>query len=191
MAPSRAPRLALSRGAAARYPADMVSSYITALTGPPLDASFFDFEIGTWNVKMRRRRLGADLQPAGDWVAFDATVVMRTILGGLGNVEDVTMYTPDGVKRAAGSRFYNPDTKEWRIYWSSEGDGRWQEPMVGGFAVENGMLIVTDEFVQGAPVKTCYVWRDVHTERPYWEQNFSNDGGATWTCNWTMEFSRA
>ncbi len=84
----------------------MGSSYVTALTGPPLDASFFDFEVGTW-----------------------------------------------------------------------------QEPMVGGFAVENGMLIVTDELFEGAPVKTCYVWRDVHIERPYWEHNFSNDGGATWTCN--------
>lgn len=191
MAPSRAPLLALSRAGAARYPADMASSSITALSGPPLDASFFDFEIGTWNVKMRRRQLAPDLQPAGDWVAFDATVVMRTIMGGLGNVEDVTMHTPDGVKRAAGSRFYNPHTKEWRIYWSSEGDGRWQDPMVGGFAVENGMLIVNDEIVQGAPVKTSYAWRDVHTDRPYWEQNFSNDGGVTWTCNWTMEFSRA
>jgi hypothetical protein len=191
MAPSRAPVVVLSRTGTARYSAEMGSSYITALTGPPLDASFFDFEIGTWNVTMRRRQLGADLRPVSDWVTFGATVEMRTILGGLGNVEDVTMYTADGIKRAAGSRFYDPRTKEWRIYWSSEGDGRWQDPMIGGFAVENGMLIVTDELFGGVPVKTCYVWRDVDTERPYWEQNFSNDGGTTWTCNWTMEFTRA
>lgn len=79
MAPSRAPVLALSRSGTARYSAHMGSSYITALTGPPLDASFFDFEIGAWNVKMRRRQLDADLQPVSDWVAFDATVVMRTV----------------------------------------------------------------------------------------------------------------
>lgn len=169
----------------------MTSEYITAAAGPPLDASFFDFEVGTWNVKMRRRKLDASLRPVSDWIGFDATVEMRLILGGLGNVEEVTMYTPDGVKRAAGSRFYNPATKEWRIYWSSEGDGRWQDPMIGGFAVENGMLIMTDELYEGKPVRVCYVWRDVDTDRPYWEQDFSNDGGRTWTCNWTMEFSRA
>ncbi len=169
----------------------MTSAYITAAGGPPLEASFFDFEVGMWNVRMRRRKLDADLQPLSDWVAFDATVEMRQILGGLGNVEDVTMYTADGVVRAAGSRFYNPHTKEWRIYWSREGDGVWQDPMVGGFAVENGMLIMTDELYEGKPVRVCYVWRDVHTDRPYWEQDFSSDGGKTWTCNWTMEFSRA
>jgi hypothetical protein len=169
----------------------MTSEFIAAASGPPLDASFFDFEVGTWNVRMRRRTLDADLRPVDDWEAFDATVEMRQIMGGLGNVEDVTMYTARGVMRAAGSRFYNPRTKEWHIYWSREGDGVWQPPMVGGFAVENGMLIVNDELYEGKPVRTCYMWRDVHTERPYWEQNFSNDGGTTWTCNWTMEFSRA
>jgi hypothetical protein len=180
-----------SRAGAAGYAASMISEFIAVAEGPPLDASFFDFEIGTWNVKMRRRTLDPDLQPLTDWVAFDATVDMRPIMGGLGNVEDVTMYTPDGVQRAAGSRFYNPHTKEWRIYWSREGEGQWNDPLVGGFAVENGMQMVMDEIVRGKPVRTCYRWRDVHTDRPTWEQHFSNDGGATWTCDWTMEFSRA
>ncbi len=155
----------------------MVSNYIVAACGPPLEASFFDFLAGRWAVKMRRRTLDADVQPIGDWVAFD--------------VEDVTMHMPDGVRRAAGSRLYDPATKEWRIYWAREGDGRWCDPMVGGFAVENGMLIMTDELYEGKPVRVCFAWRDVHTDHPYWEQNFSNDGGRTWTSNWTMEFSRA
>ncbi len=67
----------------------MTSEYITAAAGPPLDASFFDFEVGTWNVKMRRQKLDANLQPVSDWIGFDATVEMRPIMGGLGNVEDV------------------------------------------------------------------------------------------------------
>src|ERR1700738_3126150 len=105
MAPPPPPDVVLSGGRLPGYAPIMVSEFITAASGPPLDASFFDFEIGTWNVKMRRRSLDADLKPVSDWVAFAATVEMRPIMGGLGNVEDVVMYTADGVKRAAGSRF--------------------------------------------------------------------------------------
>ena len=35
-----------------------------------------------------------------------------------------------------------------------------------------------------------FLWTAIDTPTPHWEQGFSDDGGATWTVDWTMDFRR-
>jgi hypothetical protein len=36
-----------------------------------------------------------------------------------------------------------------------------------------------------------FVWSQIYTPEPRWEQAFSADGGQTWETNWIMEFAPA
>ena len=49
----------------------------------------FDFLAGTWSVQ--HRRLNERLSGCDVWEAFDGTTVCRSILGGVGNFEEVFM----------------------------------------------------------------------------------------------------
>ena len=73
------------------------------LTEP--SARDFDFWMGRWNVhnrRLRRRLAGAD-----EWDEFEATVLARPILGGMGN-EDEFRTDYDGGFIGMSFRFFDP-----------------------------------------------------------------------------------
>jgi hypothetical protein len=43
----------------------------------------------------------------------------------------------------------------------------------------------------GRPIRVRYMWSNVATPTPRWEQAFSDDGGTTWETNWVVDFTRA
>ena len=168
-----------------------MSTGVTTQPGQALDGSAFDFLPGEYTVKMRRRKVSGDLEVLSDWNAFDATATFRRMLDGFGFFEEFRMEQPHGVTYSVGTRFFNPQTNVWTIYWANQKDGGWQSaPMTGGIAAEDGMIFTMDDTLEGKPVLTRYYWRTPSYDHPSWEQSFSNDGGVTWTSNWVMEFSR-
>ena len=74
----------------------------------------FDFWMGSWNV--RNRYLRERLQGSDDWIEFDARVVARPLLDGLGN-EDEFRTDHEGGFIGMSFRFFDPTTKKWSIYW--------------------------------------------------------------------------
>ena len=44
--------------------------------------------------------------------------------------------------------------------------------------------------VNGRKALVRYVWSDITDASCRWEQAFSWDGGATWTIDWIMEYTR-
>jgi hypothetical protein len=159
---------------------------LATLASAPTD---FDFVLGDWSV--RHRRLKQRLAGCTEWVEFDGEMSTRAVLGGFGNVEDNLLHFPEGDFRAIALRAYDPATSQWRIWWL---DGRFPDridvPVIGGFADGVGTFYADDR-LDGRPIRIRFLWsrRDADTLR--WEQAFSDDAGASWETNWTMDFHRA
>jgi hypothetical protein len=148
----------------------------------------FDFFIGRWDVS--HRRLKERLAGCTEWAEFKGTSVVRTVLGGFGNVDDNLLELPGGHYRAVTLRSFDPVRKLWTIWWL---DGRYpgtlDTPMVGRFTEGVGHFYADDEF-NGRPIRVRFIWSVPGPDAPRWEQAFSVDGGATWETNWTMDFAR-
>ena len=149
-------------------------------------ATDFDFFHGAWSVQ--HCRLARRLAGCNDWQRFGGQCTVVPLLGGQGNVDDNLIDLPGGAYRAATLRAFDPATRQWSIWWL---DGRAPAqlgvPMVGGFDGHRGVFHA-DELFEGRPIRVRFVWTAGTT--PRWEQAFSQDGGASWETNWTMDFSR-
>ncbi len=147
----------------------------------------FDFLIGRWHV--RNRRLLQRLSGSDAWEEFDARLVVRPILGGLGNVDEFE--TDHWSPRFLGMslRLYNPRTGLWSIYWADNRTGVLQPPVVGAFADGVGLFEGPDE-CDGRPVVSRFTWSEIADESARWEQAFSADARRSWETNWVMRFRR-
>ena len=151
-------------------------------------ASDFDFWFGSWDVRnrwLRRRLAGSD-----DWEEFDATVVARPLLDGVGN-EDEFRTDHAGGFIGMSFRFFDPERRRWSIYWAdSRRPGELDPPVFGTFSGDVGVFDGED-VNRGRPILVRFTWSGITTPTPRWEQAFSDDGGRTWETNWVMDFARA
>jgi hypothetical protein len=152
-------------------------------------AKDFDFLFGEWRVA--HRRLRERLVGCTAWETFDGTCSARAILGGLGNVDDNVLNLPAGSYRAATLRTFEPRTARWSIWWfDARTPHALDPPVVGGFADGVGAF-TADDTLNGRPIRVRFLWSDMNTPTPRWEQAFSPDGGENWEINWIMRFTRA
>jgi len=149
----------------------------------------FDFVIGDWTVE--HRRLAQRLRGCTDWVCFEGRSSTRATLGGFGNLEDNLLMLPEGAYRAVALRSFDATRGLWSIWWL---DGRaphaLDTPVVGRFVHGVGEFFC-DDVLEGRPIRVRFRWLSQSADGPRWEQAFSDDGGATWETNWTMQFRRA
>ena len=148
----------------------------------------FDFQQGRWRVG--HRRLKDRLAGCTEWEEFEGTCEMRLILGGNGNIEDNLLHISTGSYRALALRSYDPKSATWAIWWL---DGRnphaLDVPVIGRFEDGIGSFYAEDT-LNGAPIKVRFLWLDIATETPRWEQAMSLDNGKSWETNWIMNFER-
>ncbi|HEY0505154.1 MAG TPA: NIPSNAP family protein [Lysobacter sp.] len=151
----------------------------------------FDFLHGHWRI--RNERLKERLAGSTDWEVFGATQVCQPLLGGLGNVDDfVSDWTRPGTReRFIGMtlRLFQPDSRQWNIYWAGSHDGVLEAPMTGAFADGVGTFAGTLPH-DGAPVRVRFRWSRLGEHAAHWQQAFSADGGASWETNWHMWLRR-
>lgn len=81
----------------------------------------FDFFIGRW--KQQHRRLRERLKGSNDWEEAGGMLVVRKILGGLGNLEEGTLERESGVVHVMTVRLFDPHTREWSLYWADGVNG--------------------------------------------------------------------
>jgi hypothetical protein len=148
----------------------------------------FDFLIGTW--KVHHRTLKKRLHGSTEWQAFKGDMVSRKILNGLGNIDENLIHTKTGLVHAIALRLFNPESKEWSIYWSTDKTGTLDIPVIGGFRDGRGEFY-SQEIFEGRHIYSRFIWSDITANSARWEQAFSEDGGKTWETNWMMEFERA
>lgn len=148
----------------------------------------FDFYHGRWNV--RNRRLARRFERSTEWQEFEATCVCDSVLGGVGNVDSFHSTLPNGDPIVGMSlRIFNPETREWSIYWADNHSCRLFPPVVGRVAHGIGDFRGEDTS-DGTPVQVIFRWYDITSESATWEQAFSADNGQTWETNWQMFMTR-
>jgi hypothetical protein len=147
----------------------------------------FDFFIGSW--KGHQRRLRERLKGSQSWEEFESTSVAQKVLGGLGNIDEVTMERESGVFRGFTLRLFSPATRQWSIYWADSTSATLGAPMVGEFKNGRGEFYDCEPF-EGKRIFSRFIWTHDSPDSCHWEQAFSADSGATWETNWTMDFTR-
>jgi hypothetical protein len=147
----------------------------------------FDFFIGSWNIK--HRRLTERLKGCDTWEEFLGTSEARKILDGLGNMDEIVMNTPRGRVVGMTVRLFDPQSKQWSIYWADSKSGIMQTPMIGRFQDGRGEFYDQETF-EGMSIFSRFIWTPISATACQWEQAFSADGGRTWETNWIMEFTR-
>jgi len=146
----------------------------------------FDFIHGRWQVQ--NERLRARLVGSDDWEVFPATDECRSLLGGIGNLEEFHTEWNGGYEGLA-LRLYDLASRQWRIYWSSNCSGVLDPPVSGRF--ENGVgTFHGEDRHEDRPVRVRFLWSHSSANAAHWQQAFSVDEGATWETNWHMWFRR-
>ena len=149
--------------------------------------SDFDFLVGDWRV--HNRRLHERLCQCLDWEAFEGVSHARTILGGLGNIDEASFDRATGRLEGFTLRLFNPTTQEWCLYWSDDQSGTLFPPMIGKFRDGIGEFYAQESHYHQT-VLSRFIWSDITLAACHWEQALSADGGRTWETNWTMDFTR-
>lgn len=147
----------------------------------------FDFVMGKWQI--HNRRLRARLCGCLEWEEFTGMGAARPILAGLGNFDEVVLQRASGPLHGATLRLFNPQSREWSIYWSDSQSGILFPSMIGRFVHGVGEFYA-QERNREQTVLSRFIWADTTTPTPHWEQALSADGGRTWETNWTMDFTR-
>lgn len=150
-----------------------------------------DFEplIGSWSFHLRR--LIHPLSNSNDWVEFEGTSNCRSIWDGRGQIEELCVVNPSDGARIEGLtvRLYNLETQEWSIYYSNSRNPGFGTPQKGKFVIGRGEFLDHDKF-NGKDIVVRYLWTDLNTDTPRFEQAFSSDEGKTWETNWITTQSR-
>jgi hypothetical protein len=147
----------------------------------------FDFLVGSWKIHLKRL-----VQPEHgpkEWVDLDGTVVCRQVFGGRAEVEEFNVESRDKKMHIQGlaTRFYNPTSHQWSIWWANAKDGAmYPPPVVGEFKDGRGEFY-DQEVVNGRVVFTRYVWTATTTKSPHFEQSISTDGGKSWELWWVTD----
>ena len=82
---------------------------------PESSINDFDFLVGRWTV--RHHRLKERLAGNTQWQDFGGTLQMYKLMSGQGNVDDNVIDLPGGAYRAASIRSFDPNTRQWAIWW--------------------------------------------------------------------------
>lgn len=147
----------------------------------------FDFFEGKW--QLRNKKLKSRLNNCKEWIEFESTQEMYSILNGIGNIDNF-LSTFDGVPfEGMTVRLFNPKTKLWSIYWADSNEGVLQPPVVGSFD-NNVAHFFTKDIFEGRNIVIVFRWDARDKENPIWSQAFSDDNGTTWEWNWYMYFSK-
>ena len=84
---------------------------------------------------------------------------------------------------------YNPQSHQWRLYWANSKIGILDPPQVGEFKNGQGEFFAQDT-INGKTILIRFVWTNMTTNSPHFEQSFSDDGGKTWEVNWITDQTR-
>lgn len=147
----------------------------------------FDFALGTWKTHIRRLQHSND-GPA-NWISVDGTVVIRKVWNGRADLEAIEAGGPTGHLEGLTLRLYDPQARQWNLYWANSSDGKLAEPMVGEF--KNGRGDFYDQEISGG--RAVYVrnaYFDITKTSYRFEQAVSADGGKTWQPNFTAALTR-
>lgn len=148
----------------------------------------FDWQLGRWNVHMRRLR--HPLTGSTNWTELNGTVIVRPIWGGRANIAEISSQGPSGKLEFLSLRLFDPQAHQWSLNFASDGSGVLSTPMVGQFKEGRG------EFYDYEPINGRMTWvrfrfDDIKGGSNRDQQAFSVDGARTWETNWINTSTRS
>ena len=148
----------------------------------------FDFEAGSWKIHLKR--LLNPLTGSKSWVEYDGTTVTKKVWDGRAWIEEFETSGAAGHIEGLTLRLYNPESRQWSLYWASSRIGNLGvPPNVGEFKNGRGEFMAQDTF-NGRVILVRYIWSDITPNSAHFEQSFSDDGGKTWEVNWITDQTR-
>ncbi len=147
----------------------------------------FDPLIGQW--KFHLKRLLHPLTGSNTWVESEGTGVCYKIWDGRSQLDTIELDGPSGHIEGLTLRTYDPQAHQWRLYWANSKNGKMDPPQVGEFKNGRGEFFAQDT-INGKTIFIRYVWTNLNTNSPHFEQSFSDDGGKTWEVNWITNQTR-
>jgi len=148
-----------------------------------------DFEplAGSWNYQMKRRL--NPLTGSTKWVELSGTGVCYRVWGGRAQLDTVELDGASGHIEGLTLRVFNPQSREWRLYWANSKDGVLVPPQIGHYKNGHGEFLAQD-LLNGKFILVKYDWTGLKSNSPHFEQSFSDDGGKTWEVNWITDQTR-
>ena len=147
----------------------------------------FDALIGSW--KYHLKKLVNPLTGSTTWTEFDGTGVCYKIWDGRAELDTIEVESPTGHIEGLTLRTYNPQSHQWRLYWANSKNGIMDPPQIGEFKDGRGEFYAQDIF-NGKSILIRFLWTNLTTSTPHFEQSFSEDGGKTWEVNWIADQTR-
>ena len=147
----------------------------------------FDFEFGSWKVHIRR--LLKPLTGSDTWVDLRGTSVVRPVWDGGANLGELKVDNATTHLEGLSLRLYNPQSRQWNIYWANRTDGAAGPAMIGRFSNGRGEFF-NQELFDGKAVFVRFIFSDLTPVSFRLEQAFSADGGKVWEPNWIATFTR-
>ena len=147
----------------------------------------FDFELGSWKIHLKR--MLHPLTGSKEWVEFDGTSVTRKVWEGRSQLEEFETNGATGKVEGLTLRLYNPQSRQWSLYWANGKDGVLGIPTVGEFKNGRGEFY-DQETYNGRVILVRFIWSEITPNSAHFEQSFSEDGGKNWEVNWITDQTR-
>jgi hypothetical protein len=147
----------------------------------------FDPLLGRWKYHLKRRL--HPLTGSNTWVELGGTGECFKVWGGRAQLDTIEVDGSTGHIEGLTLRSYDPQSHQWRLYWANSKNGIIDPPQVGEFKNGRGEFLAQDT-INGKSILVRYVWTDMTTTSPHFEQSFSDDGGKTWEVNWITDQTR-
>ncbi len=97
------------------------------------------------------------LTRSDEWTAFESSVAMHQILGGMGNISKYTELVSGKPYEGVALRLFNAKTRLWSIYWADSNSGALDPPVVGSFANKLGHFFARDTY-KGQDIIVVFQW---------------------------------
>ena len=147
----------------------------------------FDPLLGEWKYHLKRRL--NPLTGSTNWVELYGTGTCFKVWDGRAQLDQIEVDGPTGHLEGLTLRLYNPQSRQWRLYWANSKDGIVVVPQIGQFKKGRGEFYAQDT-LDGKSIFVRFDWSGMATNSPHFEQSFSEDGGKTWEANWITDQTR-
>ncbi|MEP5611991.1 MAG: hypothetical protein ABJP45_07060 [Cyclobacteriaceae bacterium] len=148
----------------------------------------FDFLVGEWSV--HNRLLNSRLSNSTEWSEFSARLYGYTkFLGGNLNIENFEGERNGQHFHGSSIRVYNPEKREWVIYWVDSNNHEVLPQVIGIFKDGVGEFYGED-IINDEKLKLRFIWKDISEDHAVWEQAYFDENSKGWEINWIMTFDR-
>ena len=147
----------------------------------------FDFNIAVWHTHIRR--ILDPLSGSTHSVELNGTVSVRKVWDGRAQLEEIEADGPNGHWEGLTVFLYNPQSHQWTQSFINSKMATLNSPLIGSFKDGRGELFSQDTF-EGKSILVRGVWSNIVPDSHHFEEDYSNDGGKTWSPAFIAELTR-